>query len=778
MKAQIIGDSVELPALHSEVIVRRDERGIPYIEASNEEDLYFAQGYVTASDRLWQMDLLRRTARGELSEIFGRAALEQDKLHRVYGFTALAGRLLEVASTQTRAVLESYARGVNAYIEACGAASLPPEFHVLRYAPGEWAAVDSLALGKLFAESLSVTVDTDILRALLGDLPPEKIDELLPETSPLDVVLVGEDAGGQRQPGSTGRDCVAARAQMGEEEVAALTALLTAMRRSRAASGGDGEVGSNSWVVSGSRTESGKPLLANDPHLAPTSPSIWHITHLNAPGLQVSGVSVPGVPGVMIGHNARVAWGLTNLCPDAQDLYFERFDGNDPYSYQTPAGRRRAEVRREEIKVRQSADGAPCESVTLDVKVTRHGPVIFEHGSLGLSLRWTALDPEVVDLETFLAINRASNWDEFVAALSVYGGPPQNFIYADTDGHVGYYSAGRIPIRKTRDGSLPYDGATDAGEWLGFIPFRELPHVFDPPSGVIVTANNRLVGHDYPHHLTHNWRVPYRARRIYDLLTAQPKLTVDDFLSIQGDTYSYPDVLFASEVVKLAESSAPASAEWREMADAFRGWDGRSNAESRVLPLLTEMRKAFRHHVLVGALGTERAQLFDWRNEGTFLDRLITERPASWLPEVFTSYESLILACFRESRDTLSGRLGADPAGWTWGKLASVSFPHPLGKMGPIGSKFSVPRFPQDTGGSMPTVNAGSRVSMRFVADLSDWARTRLCIPLGESGDPSSAHRDDQLSDWRRVTPRAIPFGQDDIADAARNILVMRPPPE
>jgi penicillin amidase len=775
MKSETTTNSVELASLRDSVTIRRDERGISYIEASNEEDLYFAQGYATACDRLWQMDILRRTARGELAEIFGPAALEQDKTHRVYGFSGLAEVLLERATARTRAALEAYARGVNAFIRACAADSLPTEFKILRYAPREWAAADSLALGKLFAESLSVTADADILRALVGFLPPEKIDEMLPETSPLDVLIAGADAGAGRAPAGTGRDCVAARAKMGDAEVAALTALLTAMRRSRAASGGDGEVGSNSWVVSGKLTASGKPLLSNDPHLAATSPSIWHIIHLSAPGLEVSGVGVPGIPGVMIGHNARIAWGLTNLCPDVQDIYLECFDENDPASYMTPAGWRRAEVRREVIKVRASADGSSNESVAIEVKVTRHGPVIFESGTLGVALRWTALDTETVELETFFALNRARDWDDFVAALSLYGAPPQNFIYADTAGNIGYYSAGRIPLRGSGDGSLPYDGTTDAGEWVSFVPFEELPHVYNPPSGVIVTANNRLIGRDYPHHITHNWRVPYRARRIHELLTSGRNLTVEDFLSVQGDTYSYPDVILASEVVKLAEHAD--SPQWREMAEVFRGWDGRSNPESKVLPLVAETRKAFRRRVLEGALGAELARLYDWRNEGTFLDRLIIERPAAWLPEGSDSYESLLLACYGDARESLTKRLGPDPSRWTWGALGSVRFPHPLEKLGQVGSRFSAPTSPQNTGGSMPTVNAGDRVSMRFVADLSDWSNSRLCIPLGQSGDHSSPHRDDQFNEWLNVAPRALPFDRDLIASAAVEVLTLRPSP-
>ncbi len=773
LKPAVNTASIDLPALIDEVTIRRDERGIPFIHAKNEEDLYFAQGYATASDRLWQMDFLRRTARGELAEILGPPALEVDKLHRVYGFTRVAEKLFERASEQTRKVLESYARGVNAFIETCGTKSLPLEFQVLKYQPRDWTPVDSLALGKLFAEKLSFTVDADILRALMSDLPREKFASLLPECSPLDVMADGkEGCRGDRL--SRSPQNVHGR-KFSDIEITILTDLLKAMRRSRAVAGGDGEVGSNSWVVSGEKTISGKPMLASDPHLPPTSPSIWHMTHLSAADLRVSGVAVPGVPGVMIGHNEWIAWGITNLCPDVQDLYLEQFDSDDSNSYKTATGWRAAEIRREEIAVRQSADGTPNEPFILDVKITRHGPVIFERGSIAVALRWSALDTEIIDLDTFLAINRAHNWDDFVAALQGYGGPPQNFTYADTAGHIGCYSAGRIPLRKAGDGSLPYDGTTDEGEWLGFIPFEELPHVFDPPSGVIVMANQRMVGHDYPHHLTHNWRVPYRARRIYNRLQTKQKFDAADFLSIQGDTYSYPDVMFASEVVKLAKPLTATSAEWQDLIDKFDGWDGYSNSDSTVLPLVTKMREAFRNQILAGVLGKERAQLFEWRNEGTFLDKLITERPVAWLPEGFASYESLVLACYREAGDALAKQFGADSNEWTWGRLAQVRFPHPLEKMGPVGARFALSTFPQNTGGAMPTVNAGSRVSMRFLADLSDWESSRLCLPLGESGDPSSAHREDQLDDWRNVAPPVFPFSEETIALATRDVLIMKP---
>lgn len=742
LKSQVSRNTIACSGLSHKVTVRRDERGIPFIDAANEADLYFAQGYATAADRLWQMDFLRRTARGELAEVIGSGAVEVDKLHRVYGFRRVAEALLAHASDHARRVLDSYARGVNAFIDQCDAKSLPPEFQMLQYQPSSWTPVDSIVLGKLFAEKLSFTVDVDILRALLSDLPPERIAWLLPETSPLDLIE------GHEKP-------VATR-EFSKAELAMLTKVLKTMRHARAVTNGDGEIGSNSWVVSGEKSVSGKPLLASDPHLPPASPSIWHIVHLSAGYMRVSGVAVPGVPGVMIGHNEWIAWGVTNLCPDVQDLYIEEVSAVDPTLYKTPDGWRDAELHTEEIAIR----GAE-EPLKLEVKTTRHGPIIFENGSLALALRWTALDSDILDLETFLALNRARNWDDFVTALSAYGGPPQNFTYADTAGHIGYYSAGRIPIRNRGDGSLPYDGTTNESEWIGYVPSSELPHSFDPPSGVVVQANQRVVNTDYKHHITRNWRVPYRARRIHDLLQTKTKFAADDFLAIQSDTYSYPDALFAAEVEKLVEN--------------LRDWDGNASAESTVLPIVVEMRKAFRDRMLTSVMGSERAQLYEWRNEATLIDRLITERPDSWLPSEFNSYEELLLTCYREAIAKLTDKLGPDREQWTWGRLAQIGFPHPLEKLGPAGAKFVTPTFPQHTDGSMPTVNAGSRVSMRFVVDLNDWDSTRLCLPLGESGVPSSPHRTDQTDEWRNVTPRFLPFTDDAISRATRTILLMTP---
>jgi len=367
------------------------------------------------------------------------------------------------------------------------------------------------------------------------------------------------------------------------------------------------------------------------------------MAQLSAPGINVAGVTAPGAPGIIIGHNEQIAWGMTNLGPDVQDLYLEKFSA-DGKTYQTPQGARAVEVRHEEIKVRKGFADTSTDTVTLDVPVTRHGPIILDKNGARYALRWTALAPQALEFRALYKLNRARNWDEFRAALSDYTGPTQNFVYADAAGHIGYYGAGVIPVRKTGDGSVPYDGTTDAGEWTSFIPFDQLPHVYDPPSGLIVTANQRVVGRSYPHFLTHEWAAPYRARRIYDLLNAQGnKLTAADFRAVQGDVTSIGGMAFAHEAGKLLSLQMQPSdeAQLRATADALANWDGRVDADSRVAPWLAEMRRAFGRRTLTALLGAERLKQFSWDND-SYLERLITERPAGWLPPEFKDYGALV----------------------------------------------------------------------------------------------------------------------------------------
>lgn len=784
--AQQSNRSIALSGLHDRVIVRRDERGIPYVEAANDTDLYFAQGYLTASDRLWQMDLFRRNARGELAEVLGagpsNVVLEEDKRHRTFGFAQVAEAELAQASPQTRLLLEAYANGVNAYLGSLDEKSMPPEFQLLQYKPRPWKPADSLIVVKNFFEALSSSWRLDVMREALSDVSPEKKAGLLPETSSLDVLVVGKDSGRKSAvPIVNGKNV---QANNRSELLRALAddAAVEARSLSRIGLYSEALAASNNWVVSGKHTASGKPLLANDPHLSPNAPPIWYMVHLSAPGVRVSGVTSAGLPGVIIGHNDHIAWGYTNVETDVQDLYEEKFGANDPHRYQTPAGWQQAEIRHEEIKVRKSFTDSATDTVALDITVTRHGPIVLEKAGKRYALRWTALDPKLNNSAGVYQLNRARNWNEFIGALRSYTPPMQNIVYADVEGHIGYYAVGVVPMRKSGDGSVPYDGSTDAGEWTGFIPFDKLPHLYDPPSGIVVTANQRVVGTDYPYFLTHGWAQPYRARRILDLLNQKQKLTAEDFRAIQGDVYSIAGAIFARGAAKILKTqlTSPADDKLRETVTAFETWDGQLTVDSRVALFVAEMRSAFRTRIINAALGEERAKSFGWANFDTTLDRLITEQPADWLPKEFKGYADLLRACYDEARQALTRRMGADETKWTWGNRVKARFAHPLANVPLVGAQFAVPSFPQSGTGFLlgATVNVGANVSMRLIADPGDWDKTQHGITLGESGIPTSPHWKDQLDDWRQVTPRAFPFSKAAVESATEDLLVLEPPPK
>lgn len=772
--------AVQVKGLKERVTITRDERGIPYIDAKSDEDLYFAQGYATAADRLWQMDLFRRSARGELAEVLGagpnNVALDQDKLHRTYGFAQAAEAEVAQASPKSLAIIEAYARGVNAYASSLDPKSLPPEFQLLQFSFRPWTPADSFIIAKIFFEALSDTWRLDVMRQALASLPAEKRNALLPSMSPIDVLVVGKDTKAR----SSSATLQQPQAPLSSEALAALAhnQSIAAAALDRIGFHADGLAASNNWVVSGSRTVTGKPLLANDPHLRPSAPSIWHMVHLSGPGVRVAGITAAGVPGVIIGHNDRIAWGFTNVGPDVQDLYIEKFDPANPKRYQTPQGWQDAVIRQEQIKVRKGFTSSEFDTVTHEVTVTRNGPIIFEADGKRYALKWTALDPKVNRPDLQYAMNRARNWKEFNAALESFTAPTQNIVYADVDGHIGYHAAGVVPIRKSGDGSVPYDGSTDAGEWTSYIPIAKLPQLYDPPSGIIVTANQRIVGTDYPYFLTHSWAQPYRARRILDLLNEKPKHSTDDFRRILGDVYSIGGVLFAQEAVKLLRPKlTPADEKLRATLNAFEKWDGRLNAESTVAPILSQMRQTFRSKILAGALGPDLVRNYQWSNFDTTLDRIIKERPAEWLPKETASYEDLMRLSYDEAIANLKRTLGDDETKWTWGDMVKARFPHTLGAAPLIGGQFIVPPFPQNgTGGLLgATVNVGASVSMRLIADLSDLDKTQQGIALGVSGLPKSPHWSDQLADWRAVTPREFPFTVAAVSKAAKDTLVLEP---
>ncbi len=533
--------TLKLAGIQGPVEIIRDSHGIPYIYAASDHDAFFGLGYAHAQDRLWQMEMQRRIGAGRLSEIFGEKTLETDEFLRTAGFYRAAEAAWPALSPETQDALQAYTDGVNAYLAS--GRQLPPEFTILGVRPEPWRPTDSLVWAKMMAWNLGESYGDDLLHAeLLAALGPERSAQLAyayPANAP--VIL---------PPGS-------------------MTGLLEAERALREQTGlGGKQVGSNNWVVSGARTASGKPLLANDPHLAAQIPSIWYLASIQGDRIHVVGATLPGTPLIATGHNQDIAWGVTNLGPDVQDLFIERINPTNPNQYEVDGRWVDMQIIPEEIVVK----GAK-EPVKWAARATRHGPLISDVTSQrghAMALRWPSLDPGDTTIQAFLGINYARNWDEFTGAMEFYVGPSQNFVYADREGNIGYFGPGKIPIRAGGDGSVPVPGWNDDYAWTGWIPFAQLPHAYNPAAGYVVTANNRVTPDDYPYFITNAWAAPYRAQRIVELLTAKQGLTPDDYARIQGDQRSAQ----ARELLPLLLAVEPQTPEQAAALDLLRNWDG------------------------------------------------------------------------------------------------------------------------------------------------------------------------------------------------------------
>lgn len=777
--------ALALRGLSGDVEVLRDRWGIPHVFARTERDAYLAQGYVTAQDRLWQMDMLRRSARGELSEVVGERAYQYDVGQRRLGLGLAADRALETMPAASRDALEAYAAGVNLYVEAHRDA-LPFEFLVLNYEPRPWAPGDTLAIGKLMAQTLGASWQQDLMRLRFrADLDPKLYSQLFVERSSYDVPFVGSDTAAPQTappaptsvPAPPLPEPASGAAPTGMPDVDLFLALLEP-------SGDEAPRGSNNWVVGGARSASGLPLLANDPHLELGIPPIWHAVQLRVAdgSLAVAGVTFPGAPGVIIGHNERVAWGVTNFNPDVQDLYAEEFDASGR-RYRVGNGWVDAEVRREPILVRRDARGADVEERVAEVVVTRHGPVVSEFGTTKYALRWTALEP-VNEVTPFYLLNRASDWDSFRAALRHYPGPMQSFVYADTAGNIGYFAAGNVPVRRTGTGDVPYSGAGDEGDWVGFIPFEELPSVFNPPSGAIVSANNRVVGSSESRFYTHEWISPFRARRIGELLAAQPRHTPATMSEVHADVYSYPHAIFAREALATAEArlgAGAAESEWIEIRELIEGWDGRLTAESVPASVVSAMRKHFNERLLRGRLGT-RITRYRWFSRESLFARLVEERPAEWLPRDTATWDALFLESYRAAVRDLADRFGADRSGWRFGRLNAFTFQHPLGQVAGLGRILNSQELEMSGGAHTVKAFIGDQPrkwgsSVRVVFDLADFDRSTLTLTTGQSGHHASEHYLDQIDGWREVRGHAFPFTEAAVRGAAVDTLRLTPAP-
>lgn len=746
--------------LHGPVEVLRDARGVPHLSASSLEDLIFAQGYVTAQDRLWQMDLSRRLAMGELSEIFGEAMLRLDVENRTLGFPLVARQGVEDLDAESRRIFQAYAAGVNAFI-AAHPHRLPIEFTLLHYQPRPWQEADSFGVALNMAKMLNTTWQNDLMRERIrAKVTPEFYADLFPDRSDLDHPVaepIPETSRPLEPPSALGfadpQGFDAVRAELGV-----------------GAQSFEADLGSNNWVVSGAHTLSGKPLLANDPHLPYGIPSVWYMIHLRAPGLNVTGVSLPGLPLVVIGHNMRIAWGMTNTGPDVQDLYVESFNFRNPNKYLHNGQWVDAEVRTENIRVRGGAD------FQVAVKATRHGPVVSHDGNRDLALQWTALEPHALRF-AFLQVNRAHDWREFTQALGGFTGPMQNFVYADEDGNIGFYAAGWVPLRKQGDGTVPVPGSTDDYDWAGHIPFEDLPHAYNPSGGIIATANGRIVPDGYPYLITREWAPAFRTARIHQLLQSGDRLSVSDMLRIQTDIFTLEDLWLAKQLVRARKTAPPSTSDAQYALNLVGNWDGEATADSAATLVSELTRQALLDRILKPKLGEDLSG-YRWPMSSVFLENVVDRRWTRWLPPGDKDFSQTLMRSLEAGVAEIPPRVGsADRAAWQWGKTIPLTFRHRLTFAFPyLGSFLNVGPVPQaGTGASVKQTTSTLGPSMRMVVDFSDFDRSVQNITLGESGQIFSPYYKDQFDAWYRGRSFPMVYSEDAVRKGATHRLVLEP---
>ena len=760
----------EVPGLDAAVEIVRDANAVPHIYAQSPRDGAFAMGYVHAQDRLWQLEMQRRIGQARLAEIVGEPAVEPDKFLRTLGIYRVAERNFEMLEPEAQAIYEAYARGVNAYLET-HAELLPLEFQLLGHEPEPWRPADSLVWLKIMAWDLGDNFSDELLRArLAGTLDRAQLQDLWAQHP--DDPAPGPHAAVPAFDGS-GID---------------FAALDAVAQRAMPALRGSG-LGSNAWVLSGEHTVTGKPLLANDPHLRLEVPSVWYLAHVSTPEFEVAGATLPGLPFPLLGQTRTLAWGFTNTGPDVQDFFIERIDPDDAARYLAPEGSLPFEVRTETIAV---SGGEP---IQLEVRVTRHGPVVsdlleeseefVEEGHV-LAFSWTALDDDDLSAQALVNATGAADWQEFVDALSDLAVPQQTIVFADTDGNIGYVAPGRVPIRASGQGHLPAPGWTGAHDWVDRVPFDALPGDYNPAGGRIVTANNRMVGHDYPHYLTDDWTAPYRAKRIEALLDETPKHDVASFAAIQQDLVSFAAARLTPVLLALAEPEN----ETMQTALAMLGaWDhGMERGSTEALIYMAWLRELM--HVL---FADELGDVFEdyWKIRTEPIHRALGGRQ-QWCDDVSTAAEQETCAdavsrALKISLEYLAVTHGHDMEDWRWGEAHAVRMKSRiLGKVPAIGSWFEID---MPSGGEKETIKAGGfdvadaerpfaqnhGAGYRAVYDLGAPERSVFIQSTGQSGNPLSGHYEDYTEPWRDGEYLPMLTDRARVEEDALGTLVLRP---
>lgn len=800
-----VGGEIRLGGLEAPVEVIRDEYGIPHIYATTQHDLFFAQGYVHAQDRFWQMDFWRHIGSARLAEMFGESQLDNDIFLRTLGWARIAEQELALLDENSLAILQAYADGVNAYLADHGGTALSLEYLFLRilnpgYQVEPWQPLHTLTWAKAMAWNLGGNMDQEIERAvLLQTLTPEQVASISPGYPSAHPLIVPDFHLGGKPSLQLSRGSEASPIEAAAPLLTDLRARLVALEQTLGARAIG--LGSNSWVISGALTSSGSPILANDPHLGAQMPSIWHMVGLHcspkgeACPFEVSGVSFAGAPGVIIGHNDRIAWGFTNLGPDVQDLYIEKINPDNPNQYEVNGEWREMELVHETILV---SGGEPVE---LTVRYTRHGPVISDTTYLpeafgnatgldlpdpyAIALRWTALEPNFI-FRAIWKFNRAEDWEEFREGAEELAAPAQNLVYADIDGNIGYQTPGWIPIRANGDGTMPVPGWTDEFEWTGYIPFDELPYSFNPPQGYIVTANNTVVGEDYPYliHVVNDHG--HRARRIVDLIENAPgPIDIAYVQRMQGDNKD----LNAEKLVPylLGTPIDPALEPARQLLE---DWDFQAHMDSSAAALF----ESFWKNLLALTFHDELPEEFwpegDSRWFVVFADLVEQPENAWWddrrTPQVETRDEIFSQALTAAVAE-MEKLLGNDPADWTWGDLHTLTLTNQtLGTSGiaPVEAIFNRGKF-RTSGGSgivnatgwdaSETYEIRSLPSMRMIVDFSDLSQALMVHTSGQSGHTYHRHYVDMVDLWRNLEYLPMLWTREQVEASAEGVLRLVP---
>jgi penicillin amidase len=749
----VVRGRLKVEGLQQPVKVLRDRWGVAHIYARNQHDLFFAQGFVAAQDRLFQMELWKRSGQGRLAEILGPSALQRDIDARLLSYRGDMKLEFESYSPDSKEILESFTAGINAYIAsrtASGGQGLPLEFQIAGFQPEPWKPTDCLnrmaafsMTGNAFAElahAQAVHTVGAVAASPLFDFDPPVALEPAPGTDLAGLFptllrnLVGSDKG---------------------------------IEFSKAAHE------SNNWTVSGKLTRSGKPLLANDPHRVIAEPSLRYMVHLLAPGWDVIGAGEPALPGVALGHNQNIAWGFTIFGIDQQDLYLEDLNPADSSQYKTPQGWENLQVRKEAFGIRGSPE------VQVDLKFTRHGPVLWDDGKRALALHWVGAEPGTAGYLGSLAVDRAQNWQEFEAAMPRWKVPSENIIYADRDGNIGEHSAGLAPLRKNWNGLLPVPG-TGGYEWSGFVPTAELPHQFNPAGGFIATANHKMIPKKYRYNVGYSWAPPYRFQRISQVLKqaqSGEKLDVEALERLQSDVLSLPALRLIDLLRAALHRENPSAG-----AELLLRWNFEVKAESAAaalyevwLPIVTQ------ETMNLAAPPPARSVLEEW-SPRQVLGYLEGINHSAWDTLVATR-DNMLRKSLQKAWGEMERLQGPDPAGWWWGGLHNAYFRHPLDHatdaaalmdLGPVprpGDEYTV----NATGYSDNSFDQVSGASYREILDLSDWDRSVTVNTPGQSGQPGSPHYSDLLPLWSEGKYFPLAYSQEAVEKDATDKLVLVP---